>query len=58
MVLPDIGSVQEEAVKALADMVHGAGKKSAGLIQMAIEIRDDDGPVMQIRFAFDVVRLR
>ena len=56
MVLPDIGSVQEEAVKALANMVHGAAQKSASLIQMAIEVRDDDGPLMQVRFAFDVVR--
>ncbi|MGX1106229.1 MULTISPECIES: DUF6894 family protein [Bradyrhizobium] len=56
MVLPDMGSVQEEAVKALADMVHNAAQKSASLIQMAIEVRDDDGPVMQVKFAFDIVR--
>ncbi|MFB9265985.1 DUF6894 family protein [Bradyrhizobium erythrophlei] len=56
MVLPDVGSAQEEAMKALADMVHNAAIKSLSLIQMAIEVRDDDGPVMQVRFAFDIVR--
>ncbi|MFB9265583.1 DUF6894 family protein [Bradyrhizobium erythrophlei] len=56
MVLPDIGSVQEEAVKALADMVHNAALRSASLLQMAIEVRDDDGPVMNVRFTFDILR--
>ncbi len=56
MVLPDIRTVQEEAVKALADMVHSAPQKSASLIQMAIEVRDDDGPVMHVRFTFDILR--
>ena len=56
MILPDVGSVQEEAVKALADMVHKAALKSISLIQMAIEVRDDDGPVMNIGFTFDILR--
>ncbi|MGF6426497.1 DUF6894 family protein [Bradyrhizobium elkanii] len=55
IVLPDLGSVQEEAVKALADMIHNATQKSVSLIQMAIEVRNDDGPVMHVKFAFDIL---
>ncbi|UGY14574.1 hypothetical protein HAP48_0039510 [Bradyrhizobium septentrionale] len=56
VVLPDLGSVQEEAAKALADMVHNAALKSVSLVQMAIEVRDDDGPVMHVKFAVDILR--
>lgn len=59
--LPDIGAVQAEAAISLADMARDA-VHSAPLIpgghHMAIEVRDDVGPVMQVRFLFEVERQR
>ena len=56
--LATIESVQEEAARSLADMardtVHRDGKKRP----MAIEVRDDSGPVLQARFTFEVERQR
>jgi len=55
--LPNIGAVQAEAAISLADMARDA-VHSAPLVRgghrMAIEVRDDAGPVMQVRFAFEV----
>jgi hypothetical protein len=58
--LPSIERVQEEAAYSLADMARDAVRRHAndgGAHQMAIEVRDDDGPVLQARFTFDVGRL-
>ena len=56
--LATIESVQEEAARSLADMardtVHRDGKKRP----MAIEVRDDHGPVLQARFTFEIERQR
>jgi hypothetical protein len=65
--LASIESVQEEAARSLADMardtvhrdgkrdtVHRDGKKRP----MAIEVRDDHGPVLQARFTFEIERQR
>jgi hypothetical protein len=56
--LATIESVQEEAARSLADMardtVHRDGKKCP----MAIEVRDDHGPVLQARFTFEIERQR
>jgi hypothetical protein len=55
-----IEAVQEEAARSLADMArdavraHRDGKRSP----MAIEVLDDNGPVLQVEFTFDVERLR
>ncbi|WP_314957631.1 DUF6894 family protein [Bradyrhizobium cosmicum] len=55
--LPNVGAVQAEAAISLADMardaVHGAPLLGGGR-RMAIEVRDEAGPVMQVRFSFDV----
>ncbi|TYL89115.1 hypothetical protein FXB40_36585 [Bradyrhizobium rifense] len=55
--LPDIGAVQAEAAISLADMARDA-VHSTPLVRnghrMAIEVRDDAGPVMQVRFSFEV----
>jgi len=55
--LPDIGAVQAEAAISLADMardaVHNAPLGPGGH-RMAIEVRDEIGPVMQVRFLFEV----
>ena len=57
--LPDIESVQEEAALSLADMAHHADrtehKHSAGH-RMAIEVRDDSGPVFKVLFTFEADR--
>ncbi|QOZ54661.1 hypothetical protein [Bradyrhizobium sp. CCBAU 53338] len=54
----NLRDVQEEAAKSLADMardaVHGAHHFSTRC--MAIEVRDAAGPVMQVRFNFEVTR--
>jgi hypothetical protein len=58
--LPSIERVQEEAARSLADMARDAVRKNhdgAGQ-RMAIEVRDDDGPVLQVRFTFEIDRHR
>lgn len=59
--LPTIERVQEEAARSLADMARDAARHIAqdgNAHHMMIEVRDDDGPVMQVRFTFDINRLR
>jgi hypothetical protein len=61
MELPDIASVQEEAARALADMardsVHGNPANRLGH-RLAIEVRDDRGPMLQAKFTFETERLQ
>lgn len=56
--LSSIHAVQEEAARSLADMARDAiGKKLDGAgHQMAIEVRDDKGPVLQVKFTFEIDR--
>ncbi|TAI62687.1 DUF6894 family protein [Bradyrhizobium sp. 31Argb] len=57
--LLDIEAVQEEAARAFADMARDAVNQSAvsTLAQrMAIEVRDNAGPVLQVSFTFAVDR--
>ena len=58
--LSGLRAVQAEAAKALADMARDALHSSEGITKqhMAIEIRDETGPVMQVRFNFEVERLK
>jgi hypothetical protein len=51
-------AVQEEAAKSLADMARDAvrGPQERSQRYMAIEVRDKDGPVMRVRFSFEVTR--
>ncbi|MCC8956847.1 hypothetical protein H8B02_26455 [Bradyrhizobium sp. Pear77] len=61
MELPNIERVQEEAARSLADMARDAARQitqHGDAHQMAIEVRDTDGPVMQVSFSFNVKRLR
>jgi hypothetical protein len=58
--LSSIASVQEEAVKALADMARDAmrspkydGSKNR---RMALEVRNEAGPVLQVKFTFEIAR--
>ena len=58
MELFSLKEVQEEAARTLADMVRdtvrdeydGAGE------QLAIEVRDENGPVLQVKFTFEISR--
>jgi hypothetical protein len=61
MELQDLQTVQEEAARSLGDMARDAVGKSVdtqvgALTQMAIEVRDDAGPVMHVRFTFEIDR--
>jgi hypothetical protein len=59
--LSDMRAVQAEAAKSLADMARDAVhtfSSVGGTHHMAIEVRDDIGPVMQVKFAFEVEKLK
>lgn len=59
--LSSLGAVQAEAAKSLADMARDAVHNfpsGAGRQDMAIEVRDEVGPLMQVRFTFEVERPR
>ena len=56
--LPDMDAVQNEAAKSLGDMTRDAARHSKGSAaeQMSIEVRDEAGPVMHVRFSFEIER--
>ena len=57
--LPSLQAAQAEAAKSLADMVRDAVHGSsavAGKRDMAIEVRDAAGPVMEVKFTFEIER--
>ena len=58
--LPHIRAAQAEAAKSLADMARDAIHTSASSKRhhMAIEVRDAGGPIMQVRFTFEIQRLK
>jgi hypothetical protein len=59
--LLDLRAVQAEAAKSLADMARDAVHSfpaSASACRMAIEVRDDSGPILQVKFTFNIERLR
>ena len=59
--LSHLRAVQAEAAKSLADMARDAVNNfspAVGRQDMAIEVRDDTGPLMQVRFTFEVESLR
>ena len=50
-------AVQEEAARSLADFAYGAMRLNGGQSQlMAIEVRDEHGPVMEVKFSFEIAR--
>jgi hypothetical protein len=58
--LPSIERVQEEAARSLADMARDAVRRNrdgAGH-EMAIEVRDDEGAVLLVKFTFEIDRHR
>ncbi|WFU18866.1 hypothetical protein [Bradyrhizobium sp. CB3481] len=58
--LPSIELVQEEAARVLADMARDTVRKDRDKAghEMAIEVRDDHGPVLQVKFTFEMDRHR
>jgi hypothetical protein len=56
--LRDMMAVQNEAARALAGLAWDsiANFKSAEIHQMAIEVRDRYGPVMEVEFSFKIIR--
>ena len=58
--LSTMEAVQEEAARSLADMARDASRRphnGAGH-QMAVEVRDDTGPVLQAKFTFHIERVK
>ena len=55
-----LAKVQEEAAQSLADMARDTLRRvhNGKAHEMAIEVRDEDGPVMQVRFTFDINHTR
>lgn len=59
--LSGLRAAQAEAAKSLADMARDAACLSTPVSsrhRMAIEVRDASGPVMQVRFTFEVEALK
>lgn len=58
--LRDIEAAQDEAARSLGGMARDAVTTvdGSGAEQMEIEVRDESGPVMSVRFAFEISRKR
>ena len=56
MVLPTLQAVQIEAARSLVDMAKHAIWEKATVLghRMAIEVRDENGPVLQAKFTFEL----
>lgn len=55
--LPSLEAVQREAVLSLADGSRDAAERAIGsLTELAIDVRDASGPVMQVKFSFHLFR--
>ena len=54
----DVEAAQQEAARALADMARDAIRGNTGepTERMAVEVRDDAGPVLHVRFFFEIER--
>jgi hypothetical protein len=56
-----IDDVQEEAARSLADMARDSTLTRGGhglARRLAIQVRDEDGPVLKVQFIFDIDRLK
>lgn len=52
--LPNVQAVQKEAARTLTDATRDALLRPINPVRIAVEVRDDSGPVMQIRFTIEV----
>jgi hypothetical protein len=55
--LPDIEAAQVEAARSLADMVRDK-ISSQPFCLMAIQVRDNDGPVIEAKFVWELLLKR
>jgi hypothetical protein len=57
--LPTLAAAQEEAARSLADMARDAdiASQKQNALEMAVEVRDNVGLVLQAKFCFELVRL-
>jgi hypothetical protein len=58
LVLRDMQAAEREAARSMADAARDEVlRQSAGAsTQMSIQVRDDDGPVMLVKFSFEIDR--
>ncbi|WFU58256.1 hypothetical protein QA639_12440 [Bradyrhizobium pachyrhizi] len=56
MEMSSFGAVQEEAARALADVIRDSFR-GHNFHQIAIEVRDNDGPVLEVAIAWRSCRL-
>lgn len=59
--LASMVAVQEEAAHSLADMARDSVRrhaKNGARHRMAIEVRDNNGPVLQVKFTFAIEKLK
>ena len=54
--LRDLEQVQDEAARSLADMARDSIRTKNSSQTLAIEVRNDAGPVMKVRFFFEIER--
>jgi hypothetical protein len=56
--LRDLDAAQEEAAQSLSEMVRDAARTPTQdpIQRMGIEVRDETGPVMHVRFSFEIER--
>jgi hypothetical protein len=56
--LSSLQRAQEEAARSLADMARDAISSRSGNAAraMSVEVRDADGPLLQVRFMFEIRR--
>jgi hypothetical protein len=59
-VLPDMEAVQWEATLSLVEIARDAIRSHAtdGPLELAIEARTDDGPLLQAKLVFELIRIR
>jgi hypothetical protein len=58
MDLPDMEAVEREATQAMADAARESLHRPIKPSEAAIEVRDDTGPVLRVRFTIDIARSR
>lgn len=52
--LATFAAVQDEAALSLADMARNLAMGRAAARQLTVEVRDENGPVLRARFAFEL----
>ena len=54
----DMGAVEREAARAMADAASESFQRPIKPSESSIEVRDETGPVMRLRFTVEIERLR